>query len=85
VEYAEQVLDRMAESKLGTPGREGRSKAYGRWLRSKCLPAVIDDVCRPIVGQFPITLRYVAEKIGEVHGPEEMVRMLRTVENVWTK
>jgi len=47
------------------------------------LPAVIDDVCRPIVGQFPITLRYVAEKIGEVHGPAEIVRMRGMVWRTW--
>jgi hypothetical protein len=73
----------MAESKLGAPVPGGRPKAYGRWLRSKSLPAVIGDVCRPIVGQFPITLRYVAEQIGDVRGPEEMVRVLRTVWRTW--
>jgi hypothetical protein len=78
-DYAKTVFDRMAESDLGARGRGRRSKKFGQWLKSKCLPAVVDDVCRPIFGQFPVTLRYVAESIGEVYRPEEIVRMRGTV------
>ena len=70
--YAESVLDGMAETKLGAPNV--RSKAYVRWLRTQCLPAVVDDICGPIFGQFPITVRYVAEIIGDVSWPEDRVR-----------
>jgi len=75
LKYAEYVFDKMAEAKLNSQSHSGRSKAHQHWLRAKCLPAVIDDVCSPIVGQFPITVRYVAEIVGDVHRPEAMVRM----------
>lgn len=73
LKYAQNVFDRMAEAKLTrVPGH--RPRGYTQWLMLKCLPAVVDDVCRPIFGQFPITVRYVAEIIGDVHWPEEAVR-----------
>lgn len=34
------------------------------------MPAILDDVCAPIFGQFPVTVRNVAEIIGERHSPE---------------
>jgi hypothetical protein len=77
-EYAEHVFDKMADAKLSASSLGGRSRAYGIWLRSKCLPAVVDDICRPIIGQFPVTVRYVAEIVGEVSRPQELV-ILRQV------
>jgi hypothetical protein len=75
LKYAQVVFDGMAEVKMSN-GKPGSSaKAYGRWLRSKCLPAVIDDICRPIFGQFPITVRYLAEIVGDVYWPTEIMRM----------
>jgi hypothetical protein len=67
--YTEELFDKMAEAKLNL-GRNRRPKAYGRWLSSKCVPTVIDDVCTPIFGQFPITVRHVVEIIGENQSPE---------------
>lgn len=68
--YAQEVFDAMAEA-----ARTGRQpKRYRDWLRGKCVPAVLEDVCRPIVGQFVITLRYVAVLIGEISAPPEDVR-----------
>jgi hypothetical protein len=67
--YALQLFDKTAEQKLnGKPGAI-RSRAYGRWLTSKCLPAVVDDICAPIFGQFFITVRHVAEFVGEGQAP----------------
>jgi hypothetical protein len=68
--YAEEVFDKMAEAKLGAAGPGSRPKVYGRWLRSKCLPGVVDDICGPIYGQFPITIRNVVEIIGERESPQ---------------
>jgi hypothetical protein len=73
LEYAEHVLDKMAETRVRAGGRGRRTNSYGQWLRSRSLPAVIDDVCRPINGQFVITLRHIAEIIGDVHRPAEIV------------
>jgi hypothetical protein len=73
LKYAQNVFDCMAEAKL-TRVHGRRPRGYTQWLRSKCLPAVMDDVCRPIFGQFPITVRYIAEIIGDVHWPEEAIR-----------
>ena len=63
--YAEFVFDKTAEAKLSAGGRGCRSTPYVRWLRSKCLPAVVEDICRPIIGQFPITLHHAVEIIGD--------------------
>jgi len=73
-EYAECVLDKMAEAELGSIS-SATAEDYGSWLKSACLPAIIRDVCGPIFGQFPITLRYVVEQIGEVHRPDDLVKM----------
>ena len=62
--YADDVFDKAAEARLGAKRSAGRLGQYSRWLRSKCLPVVVDDVCRPILGQFPITVRHVVETIG---------------------
>jgi DNA-binding XRE family transcriptional regulator len=74
-QYAREVFDAMAEAKLAG----GRPKSYSRWLREKCLPAVVDDVCRPIVGQFVITIRYVAEMINDIGSPAEDVQTRRVL------
>jgi len=75
-EYAIHLFDGMAAVKLKTIATaRGRSKTYASWLKSKCLPAVVDDLCKPILGQFPITVRYVAETIGDVTWPKELVAM----------
>jgi hypothetical protein len=79
-EYAVSIFDKMAEAELGASGSGVSPEDYGIWLRSKCVPAVIDDVCRPIFGQFVISVRYIAEILGDVHCPED-VRM-RSV--LWT-
>ena len=79
-EYAGSIFDKMAEAELGASGPGVSPADYAIWLRSKCLPAVIDDVCRPIFGQFVISVRYIAEILGDVHCPED-VRM-RSV--LWT-
>jgi len=79
-EYTNHLFDKLADAKLKTavpPSR--RSKAYATWLKSKCLPAVIDDVCKPIFGQFSITLRYIAELLPDVSWPEEVARVRRTL------
>jgi hypothetical protein len=73
-EYAECVLDKMAEAELGSMS-SAAADDYGAWLKSACLPAIIRDVCGPIFGQFPITLRYVVEQIGEVYRPDDLVKM----------
>lgn len=65
-QYAESVFDRMAQAKLPVV----HSRAYARWLRSKGLTAVVDDVCGPIYGQLLITLRHVVETIGATQSPE---------------
>jgi len=79
-EYAEHVFNQMAEVKLSTSRARSRlPKGYVGWLRSKCLPAVVDDVCKPLFGQFMITVRYIAEKIGEVNWPEDIARMRRAL------
>ena len=74
-EYAQQVFDRMAEARLDRISVDVDSKAYVKWLRSECWAPVVADVCLPIFGQFPITLRYIAEAVGEVSRPPELVRM----------
>jgi hypothetical protein len=66
-QYAQTVFDKMAESRLKSGRRSHSSKAYTHWLRSKCLPAVIDDVCQPIAGQYPTTIRLIVETIGKRH------------------
>ena len=76
-EYAECVLDKMAEAELGSIS--SAADDYGAWLKSACLPAIIRDVCGPIFGQFPITLRYVVEQIGEVYRPDDLVKMRQVV------
>lgn len=68
--YAEDVFDKAAEAKLRAKRPGGRLGAYSRWLRSKCLSAVVDDVCRPVLGQFLITVRHAVETIGERQSPE---------------
>jgi hypothetical protein len=73
-EYAECVLNKMAEAELGSIG-SAAAEDYGALLKSACLPAIIRDVCGPIFGQFPITLRYVVEQIGEVYRPDDLVKM----------
>src|SRR5262249_10057214 len=80
--YAEGVCDKMAEAKLSAT-RPRRSKSYCQWLRSKCLPAVVDDVCRFRIGQFPITVRYVAEMVRDVYWPQEGVRMRQALWGMW--
>jgi len=79
LEYAGLVFDRAAEVELGASGPSVRPEEYGIWVRSKCLAAVIDDVCQPIYGQFPITVRYLAETVREATRPEELVRMRQVV------
>jgi hypothetical protein len=68
-QYAETVFDKMAELRLEHRTPRWRPRTYQRWLRSKCLPAVIDDVCLPIAGQYPTTIRLVVETIGERRSP----------------
>jgi hypothetical protein len=68
--YAQRVFDKMAEAKLNARRPGGRAGTYARWLRSKCLPAVVDDVCGSVFSQFRITVRYVIEIIGEPQSPE---------------
>ena len=67
--YAEEVFDRLAAAELIAAG-PGHQAAYSIWLRKKCLPAVIGDVCDGIFVQFPITLRYVIETLGQRQSPE---------------
>jgi hypothetical protein len=67
--YAEVVFDRLADAELIAAG-PGHQSAYSLWLRKKCLPAVVDDVCGGFFGQFPITLRYVIETLGQKQSPE---------------
>jgi hypothetical protein len=72
-EYAERVFDGIAEVELGSPSF-GDPRRYKKLLKSKYVPAVVGDVCAPIFGQFPITLRYVVEQIGEVYRPDDLVK-----------
>ena len=72
--YAEELFDKLAEAKLRAYRSGVRSRTYGHWLRSKCQSAVVDDVCRPIVGQFQITVRQIAESIPDSHGESGITR-----------
>jgi len=66
--YAEIIFDKRAEFQLGHRPPRHLSR-YSSWLRSKCIPAVVDDIAKPIFGQLAITVRYVAMIIGE--GPPQ--------------
>ena len=62
VMYAEQLLDAMAEYRLST--MEARVHVnLGPWLRSECKPAILDDICRPVSGQFLLTVKHVLREL----------------------
>ena len=85
-EYAQQVFDDVAEAKLIRVSPAGkRPRGYERWLRSKCLPAVVDDVCASVYGHFVITVRYIAEQIGEVNWPQDLATARRILWRVYAE
>jgi hypothetical protein len=66
--YTEELFDKLAEAKLRTYRSGVRPRTYGQWLRSKGQSAVVEDVCRTIVGQFQVTVRQIAESIPDSGG-----------------
>ncbi|MFN7994868.1 MAG: hypothetical protein U0Q18_14780 [Bryobacteraceae bacterium] len=75
--YAQKVFDKLAEARLNSKAPQRRPEIYGSWLRSKGLEAVVEDICRPIFGQFPITVRFVIESIGQPQSRESEVTLRR--------
>lgn len=68
-QYASSVFDAIARDELRA-ARAGAKGGYEDRLRSQCIPEVIQDVCRPIIGQFLITLRQVIESLGSNRLPQ---------------
>jgi hypothetical protein len=77
--YAEKIFDSAAASRLGGKDRATDSEAYTTWLKSEVAPAVVIDVCESIFGQFPITLRYVAESIPDASYPADLAQTRRSL------
>jgi hypothetical protein len=72
--YAEEIFDKLAEAKLAGYRSGVRTRTYGQWLRSKCQSVVIEDVCRPIFGQFQTTVQQIAESIPDSGGERGAAR-----------
>ena len=68
--YAVALFDAMAESELGRLGPQAKVRAFARWLESKCLPAVVEDVSGHLFSQFPVTIGHLTGHFGERHSPE---------------
>jgi hypothetical protein len=68
-QYATSIFDAIAEAELSSI-RTGAAGSYETWLRATCVPEVVRDVCRPIIGQFQITLRQVIESLGSSQSPK---------------
>jgi hypothetical protein len=81
--YAKEVFDKRAGAKLREVVPLARSGTYGRWLRSKCLSAVVEDVCRPLCGQFQITVRHIADFIGDRRPTETFHALWRILAREW--
>jgi hypothetical protein len=62
VRYAEALLDRWAESQLRISSGSTFLASLEEWRR-----VVIEDVCGPIYGQYFLTLRHLANSLGDEH------------------
>ena len=73
--YARTLFDGSARQKLRVSVPTGDSAtAFRVWLRSECLPAVLDDTCSTVHGQFLIAVSRIAEAIPESHGKFDAAR-----------
>jgi len=84
-EYAETIFDRAAENRLGTLGSKISVGRYLRWLESSCIPAVVDDICTPMIGQFHKTVEHVYDALGEGRGVEEIAGAKRALAGLLTE
>jgi hypothetical protein len=82
--FAETVYDKIAEARLRELGAKFRVRHYAHWLECTCLPAVVDDVCRPM-GKFYATGDHVFKVIGESDWPERVARTRRVVAGILTE
>lgn len=75
--YAERVLDSIAEARLVS--NQSSALKYVDWLTSQVIPAVVEDVCTPIVGQYQVALQHVVEVLGEGRWPEQIPETRRAL------
>jgi hypothetical protein len=73
--YAKDMFDKCAEERLAADGSINSPEEFAGWLRSECLAAVVEDVCG-FYGQFPITLRFIADLIEADEEARETWRAL---------
>jgi len=83
--YASMLFDTAAEKRLEKLGPRASVEKYLRWLESDCVPAVVDDACAPILGQFHRTVEHVSDILGTDHGAEEIERTKRALAGLLTE
>lgn len=71
-QYAKRVFDKVAEARLAKLSGAISVPKYARWLRLPAIPAIVDDICTPIYGQFHVAVQHVIDTIGEARWPEQI-------------
>jgi hypothetical protein len=82
--YADTVFDRIAEARLCALASNFRLRHYSHWLQCTCLPAVVDDVSRPMA-RFYWTCEHIIKVIGENERPEHIGRTRRAIARILTE
>lgn len=83
--YAERVFDSIAEARLARLGNQSSAVKYVDWLTSRVIPAVVADVCTPIVGRFQVTVQHVLDVLGEGRWPEQIPETRRALWGMLTE
>jgi len=80
--YAIVLFDELAKAQLHTLGPRGSPKRFRKWLRLKCLKAVLDDTCEYMSSQFPIAVGHLIGLFGENQAAETW-RALWSASSAW--
>jgi hypothetical protein len=70
--YTAAIFDKAADTRLSRLGPKVSVGVYLRWLESNCIPAVIEDVCTPMMGQFDQTIQHVYDILGDGRGSQRI-------------